>query len=380
MYSLFDYGEMLADHRRCSAYSKAISASVHSGDAVLEIGCGPGLFSLLACRAGARRVYAIDSEEIVHHARELAAANGFADRMEFLQSDSRKVQLPEPMNVIISDVRGSLPLFSHAIASIEDARRRFLCPGGIVIPARDTLKAAIINAAEYYSRLTLPWRACESGIDLSRSLLLILNGCYTTNFTADQVLTECKSWGVLDYQSGVAANAAAELCFEVPQAGTGHGICVWFETELADGIGFSTAPSGARSVYGQRFFPWPQAVSLEVGQEIEVSLHANLVDDDYIWRWETKMAGNGKDADRFFQQSTFQGANFTPQSLRRRAADFVPFLSGEGEANRWMLQAIDGKSSLQEIAQAAAKKFPQIFPRWEDALHRAAELAAQFSR
>ncbi len=224
---------------------------------MLEIGCGPGLFSLLACRAGARRVYAIDSEEIVHHARELAAANGFADRMEFLQSDSRKVQLPEPMNVIISDVRGSLPLFSHAIASIEDARRRFLCPGGIVIPARDTLKAAIINAAEYYSRLTLPWRACESGIDLSRSRLLILNGCYTTNFTADQVLTECKSWGVLDYQSGVAANAAAELCFEVPQAGTGHGICVWFETELADGIGFSTAPSGARSVYGQRFFPWP---------------------------------------------------------------------------------------------------------------------------
>jgi hypothetical protein len=104
------------------------------------------------------------------------------------------------------------------------------------------------------------------------------------------------------------------------------------------------------------------------------------VDDDYIWRWETKMAGNGKDADRFFQQSTFQGANFTPQSLRRRASDFVPSLSEEGQANRWMLQAIDGKASLQEIAQAAAKKFPQMFPRWEDALHRAAELAAQFSR
>ena len=88
MYSLFDYGEMLADTRRCEAYSKAISASVRPGDTVLEIGCGPGLFSLLACRAGARKVYAIDSEEIVHHARELAVDNGFADRMEFLHSDS----------------------------------------------------------------------------------------------------------------------------------------------------------------------------------------------------------------------------------------------------------------------------------------------------
>jgi hypothetical protein len=104
------------------------------------------------------------------------------------------------------------------------------------------------------------------------------------------------------------------------------------------------------------------------------------VGDDYIWRWETKVVGKATNADRCFQQSTFQGANFTPQSLRRRAADFVPSLSEEGQANRWMLQAIDGKASLQEIAQAAAKKFPQIFPRWEDALHRAAELATQFSR
>jgi protein arginine N-methyltransferase 1 len=159
-----------------------------------------------------------------------------------------------------------------------------------------------------------------------------------------------------------------------------HGLCLWFETELIDGIGFSSGPCSQKTVYGQVFLPWLEPVPVEQGQEIFVSLHADLVGDDYIWRWETKIRSNGKVADRFFQQSTFQGANFTQQSLRRRAGDFVPSLSGEGQANRWMLQAIDGKTSLQEIAQTAAKKFPQIFPRWEDALHRAAELAAQFSR
>jgi type I protein arginine methyltransferase len=379
MYSLFDYGEMLADSWRCRAYSEAISASVRPGDTVLEIGCGPGLFSLLACRAGARRVYAIDSEEIVHHARELAAANGFADRIEFLHSDSRKVKLPEQMNVIISDIRGSLPLFNHAAASIEDARQRFLSPGGIMIPERDILKAAIIDAAEYYSRLTLPWRSCESGIDLSHSLLLILNGCYTTNFTADQLLTESESWWVLDYQSGAAANAAADLCFKVAQAGTAHGICVWFETELFDGIGFSTAPSGTRGVYGQRFFPWPQTVALKAGQEVQVRLGADLVGEDYVWRWETEITPPAG-APLHFRQSTFQGADFTPAALRCRAADFVPALSEGGQVDRWLLQAMDGKTSLQQIAQAAAHRFPSIFPRWEDALHRAAALASQFSR
>lgn len=379
MYSLFDYGEMLADSRRCEAYSKAISASVRPGDTVLEIGCGPGSFSLLACRAGARKVYAIDSEEIVHHARELAVDNGFADRMEFLYSDSRKVNLPERMNVIISDVRGSLPLFNHAAASIDDARQRFLSPGGIMIPGRDILKAAIIDATEYYSRLTSPWRACDSGIDLSRSLLLILNGCYTTNFNADQLLTESKSWWVLDYHSGAAANAAADLCFKVAQAGTAHGICVWFETELFDGIGFSTAPSATRGVYGQRFFPWPQTVELEACQEIQLRLGADLVGEDYVWRWETKIT-KSSGADLHFQQSTFQGADFTPATLRCRSGDFVPSLSEQGRADRWLLQAMDGKASLQQMAQEVARCFPTIFPRWEDALRRAADLARQFSR
>src|SRR5437879_9036740 len=109
MYSLQVYGAMIADSNRFEAYRKAIAKTVRSGDTVLEIGCGPGLFSLLACRLGARKVYAIDLDEIVHHAAELAAANGCADRLEFLHSDSRKVQLPEQMNVIISDVRGSVP-------------------------------------------------------------------------------------------------------------------------------------------------------------------------------------------------------------------------------------------------------------------------------
>lgn len=380
MYSLRDYGDMIADRERFEGYRKAISKTVRPGDVVLEIGCGPGVFALLACYAGALKVYAIESDEIVHHARELVAANGLTERFEFLHGDSRKVQLSERVDVIISDLRGSLPFFDHAITSVEDARNRFLAPQGTMIPGRDILKASIIDASEYYALLISPWQTLESGVDLSLSRELILNGCYTANFKADQLLTEPQDWCFLDYRAGAKASCAADLIFKAARTGTAHGICVWFETELADGIGFSTAPNDTRSVYGQCFFPWPQAVLLEIGQEIHVSLHANLVGDDYIWRWETRIPGNGKDPDRFFQQSTFQGANFTPQSLRRRAADFVPSLSEEGQANRWMLQAIDGKTSLQDIAQAAAKKFPQIFPRWEDALHRAAELAIQFSR
>jgi SAM-dependent methyltransferase len=380
MYSLRDYGEMIADRERFEAYSKAIAKAVRLGDAVLEIGCGPGVFAFLACQAGARKVYAIDTEEVVYFARELAVANGFAERMEFIQSDSRKAQLPERVNVIVSDIRGSLPFFGHAVASIDDARKRLLAPGGRLIPWRDTLKAAVIEAGDFYSKLVSPWQQPAPALRLSLSLPLLLNGSYTSHFGCDQLLTAAQTWAVLDYSTGVQTCAAADLDFSVTQAGTAHGICLWFETELLEGIGFSSGPGSRNTVYGQVLLPWLEAVPVQTGQKIFVTLQANLVGEEYVWRWETKISPNAKGPGRCFQQSTFLGTNLTRESLRRRAANFVPSLSEEGRADRWLLQAMDGKTSLQQMAQAAAEEFPRIFPRWEDALRRAAELAAQFSR
>ena len=371
---------MTADRERFKAYSQAIKQAVRPGDSVLEIGCGPGLFALLACQAGARRVYAIDSEEIVHFARELAGANGFSDRMEFIQSDSRKLQLPERVNIIVSDIRGTLPFFGHSISAIEDARKRLLAPNGLLIPQRDTLKAAVIEADDFYSKLVSPWLGPTPDLNLSLSVPLLLNGCYKARFFNDQLLTAALTWTVLDYSVGADPGAAADLDFAVTRPGIAHGVCLWFEAELLDGIRFSSGPGPQRTVYGQLFLPWLEPVRVEQGQRILVSLHANLVGEEYVWRWETKVCGSKNNPSRHFQQSTFQGANFTPRSLRRRAADFVPLLSEEGRADSWLLQAMDGKTSLQVMAQAAAQRFPAIFPRWEDALRRAADLAQQFSR
>jgi len=380
MYSLEDYGGMIADTHRIGAYAKAIAAAVRPGDVVAEIGCGPGVFSLFACRAGAKRVYAIDKDPIVGLSRQLAAANGFANQMQCLQHDSRSVELPERVNVIVSDIRGVLPFYGNAIRLMEDARLRFLRPRGVSIPQRDILMAAVIEAGEFYSAILSPWRDSVSLIDFSPAVPLILHGFYSSKFKPEQLLTTPQSWCVLDYAAGAPVRAAARLSFQAKREGTGHGICLWFETQLFEDIGYSSGPDGAATIYRQMFLPWLDAVRVTHGQTIEVRLQADLVASDYIWRWETKIYGNSMEVQHHFQQSTFQGAQFSGDSLLCCAADFVPSLSATGHADRWLLQAMDGKTSLQEMAQAAAKKFPQIFPRCEDALNRTAELAAKFSR
>ena len=94
-YNLKSYGEMIADRVRTGAYIEALRRAVGPGSVVVNIGTGAGYFALLACKFGAGRVYAIEPSDAIQVAHELAAANGLADRIQFFQELSTRVQLPK---------------------------------------------------------------------------------------------------------------------------------------------------------------------------------------------------------------------------------------------------------------------------------------------
>lgn len=125
---------MIADKGRMDAYVKGLRQAVKPDSVVVDIGTGTGIFALLACQFGAKKVYAIEPSDAIQVAREIAKSNGYADRIEFIQKLSTQVNLPELADVIISDIRGMLPLFQQHIPAIADARTRLLAEGGILIP------------------------------------------------------------------------------------------------------------------------------------------------------------------------------------------------------------------------------------------------------
>lgn len=371
---------MIGDSARFNAYANAISRSVRAGDVVAEIGCGPALFSLLGCRAGAKCVYAIETEDIIDVARQIAAANGFADRIQFFQDDSRKVELPERVNAIVSDIRGVLPLFDGALASLQDAKKRFLAPNGIMIPRRDVLKAAIIEAEKAYLRLASPWKTCVPQVELAIPLQLALNTAHSITVNVEQLISEPEEVCTLDYMGNPGPDVLGKLAFRAKRNGTAHGICLWFETELYQDIGFSSGPESPVTIYGQLFLPWLEPVVIEEGQAILVDLQANQVGKDYLWRWETEVPGANGGKRAHFRQSSFVGAIVSSRTLRRHATDHIPVLTAEGEAERFLLEAMDGRASLEEIAKNAAERFPKVYCSHEDAFERASELARKFSR
>ena len=379
-YSLDQFGRMLSDKVRMDAYSAAIVRAVRPGDAVVDLGCGPGVFALLACKAGARAVYAIDTNGAVEFGRHLAAVNGYSDRIHFMRGDSRQMHLPERVDVIVSDVRGVLPLFSQAVGTLEDARVRFLAEGGRLIPQRDVLCVAVVQLSKPYEQLTTGWESAGQQIDLSSGLPLILNSIYRQKLQPEHLLSEARQWHTLNYDTGAKTSAQARIELPILRGDVGHGLGIWFQTVLTDDIGYSSGPINAENIYGQTFLPWLEPVALQEGDVCCVDLRAHLVGNSYVWQWETNIPAAARREQVHFRQSSFYGSLFPASLLQKRAVDFVPVLNEFGQAERWILQAMDGKRPLHEIAAEAARLYPHIFRREEEAFNQVAEIAEKFSR
>ena len=379
MYSLDGYGQMIADKVRTGAYAQALRRAVGPGTTVLDLGAGTGIFSLLACQYGARKVYAVETGDAITIAQRIAQANGFADRIEFIQGESTGISLPERVDVIVSDMHGTLPLFDTNVVSILDARRRMLAPGGILIPQQESLWTAVVEAPEDYDRLASPWTRDSFDLDMEAARQAATNCVRTAVVARDQLLSEPQCWAVLDYATLESPSLSATILFRAARAGIAHGLILWFDSVLADGIELSNAPGKPKLVYGSFFLPWTAAVPLEPGEEIKVRLRADFTGADYLWTWESEITGNGGAAiNPHFRQSTFWGSPLSPARLRRRSSTYRPALALDGQVDAVILGAMNGATSLEDIARAVMARFPARFRSFGEALARVGDLSETY--
>jgi protein arginine N-methyltransferase 1 len=370
---------MIVDCTR-QAYAWALQNAIRPDSVVLDVGTGTGFFALLACSFGARKVYAIEHSTVIQVAREIAAANGFENRIEFLQGLSTEISLPESVDVIVSDIRGSLPLFRQCPSALIDARRRFLAPGGRMIPNCETLWAAVVEAEETYKGFTQPWDDTIHGIRMDAARRFALNTWGNARVKPEQLLVEPMQWASLGYLNLESPDVGARLEFVTKRDGVGHGLSVWFDAVMADGIAFSNAPGAPETIYGRRFYPWTRPVELRAGDLVIVDLRAQLVGENYIWSWNTEVrspepSGTLK---AVFRQSTFAGQPFSPEYLRRRSANHVPESTEEVRMDRFILELADGSRSLGDIAARLQERFPDRFLKTGEALSKAADVLEKY--
>jgi protein arginine N-methyltransferase 1 len=317
-------------------------------------------------------------------AREIAAANGCADRIEFIQAMSTEVTLPERAEVIVSDLGDMLPWFRQHIPSIADARRRFLAAGGVLIPQRDVAWAAVVEVRDLYARRTGAWVDNGFDLDMDAARRLIVNSWNHGRVAEENLLTAPKRWATLDYAVVDDPDVRARVSWTVTRSGTGHGLAAGFDRTVFNGVHISNAPDAPDVirpvVYGTVFLPWPTPVTLQAGDVVTVDLEAKLIHHDYIWNWKTRVSDqepSGADKANFIQ-STFFGAPLSPATLQTRSGSHTTTLSEDGRIARFVLESMNDGISLGEIAQLVSIEFSARFPRPQDALSHVADLSRQY--
>jgi protein arginine N-methyltransferase 1 len=373
---------MILDVTRINAYADALRKVTNPDTVVVDIGAGTGIFALLACQFGARHVYAIEPSDIIQLAKELALENKCAGRITFLQGQSTEVALPEKAHVIVSDIRGVLPFFQTHIPSIIDARQRFLADGGVLIPECDILWLAVTHSPDQYASHTKPWEENPQEIRMDAARRMSINTWSKGKPREEDLLTEPVSWSRLDYLTVTEPDVRAEITSDVVRSGIAHGLTVWFDTILSGGRGLSNAPGQPETVYSSGFLPFSEPIPVERSDTVKIVLQADLVVDEYVWRWSTLVRGGGSSpqikAD--FRQSTLYGTLMSMSRLRKAAADHVPILDEEGQVERMVLTLMDGVRSLSEIARQLTNLFPRRYKNWLDALPEVGRISQQFSQ
>ena len=372
---------MIADHGRMDPYVEALRRTIRPESIVLDLGAGLGAFAILACRMGARRVYAVEPSEVLDVAREVASANGCGERIEFFQQTSDTLVLPERATIIVSDLRGALPLFEHHLPSIIDARERLLEPGGVLIPQRDVIHAVLCEQGDTQRRFTDPWEANKYELDLSAAKPLIRNMWRTDRLDDVRVLADAQPCLTLDYEAIDTPHARGEVEWQVRQTGTAHGFGLWFETTLVPGVAFSNALGSPVAAYRHAFFPFKEPVEVKPGDLVSIALRADLVGGEYVWRWRTRFldANAGRRLAAEFDQSTLLSVPWTLEQVRRTAPSFVPTLGEDGHIDRMILDDLLEGRPLGEAAEHAAEAYSHRFRNAEDALARVVRLAEKYA-
>jgi protein arginine N-methyltransferase 1 len=280
--SSFDYHHsMLEDRERTEAFLKAILSVVRPDDVVLDIGCGTGVLSLFAALAGARVVYAVEQEPVIHVAESIAAANGLSDRITFLEGSSRDLDLPEKADVLISETIGNVAFDEGILTWVSDAVDRLLVPDARIVPRTLRLVVALVEAPRTYAEMDR-WTKPLMTFDFGPLWEVGVNNMHWVELSPVALLTEPLPIFTVDLAGGAPMELAAIDRLVAARNGTVHGIGAWFEANLADGISLSNAPPKAES-WQQGLLPLASPIEVAAGQAVD--LEVGVLRGGKEWRW-----------------------------------------------------------------------------------------------
>ncbi len=300
MYTEFEiHRTMIRDRVRTDAFRRGIEAMVRPGDVVLDVGAGSGILSVFAARAGAARVYAVEATSIAVLAQQLAIANGVADVVQVIQGDVTDVELPERVDVIVSEWLGGFGIDEGMLPPLIAARDRWLRPGGVMIPHTVTAWTALVHDP-YLAETVEFLQADPYGLQLQDLVEKTVNEIsYSGGFRHlsedDRMSEAAQLWttdaNVISLEQARAPHEA-ERPLAIADPGTANALAIWFSAEISPGVTLSVGPGDPPTHWGMTTAPLLSPIELSPGAIVRARIRTVLARPDGTWTsWAIAMPG-----------------------------------------------------------------------------------------
>ena len=159
VFTPYEIKDCFFDRERTLNLKRAIDKIVKEGDIVLEAGGGTGVLSMFALMAGAKHAYIVElSGRFTNVIREIAERNGLSDRITVINGDATETDIPEDVDVYISELLCT-GLFNEPQVQAYNNLRRFFKKDVTCIPSEVTSHLAFAEAEQMVYGLDI---ACDS--------------------------------------------------------------------------------------------------------------------------------------------------------------------------------------------------------------------------
>uniref|UniRef100_UPI0037E8229E protein arginine N-methyltransferase 2 n=1 Tax=Semicossyphus pulcher TaxID=241346 RepID=UPI0037E8229E len=270
--------EMLSDKSRTEAYRQVIlsnSASLRN-KVVMDLGCGTGIISLFCAQlAQPSLVYAVEASSMADYTRQLVKQNSCEEVVTVLQARAEEIELPEQVDVLVSEWMGNCLLFEFMVESVLLARDRWLREGGVMWPSSAALTLVPCQAHSYYAEKMSFWER-PYGLDFTPLQPLAQQEFFTKpkfshliepddclSAPCDVICLDMYTLQVKDLEE-----IQAKFHFDVEKPGVFHGFTAWFTVHFESletggaAVELNTGPNSEPTHWKQTLFMLDRPVSV----------------------------------------------------------------------------------------------------------------------
>lgn len=353
---LLEHLSYVSDTQRTHLFQQAVARTVRLTDHVLDLGCGVGIWGMLCLRAGAARVTALDKTAVTELASQTFARVEHGARVDIVQGVANRIALPEPVDLIICDHVGYFALDYRILGLLQDARARFLKPGGRILPAAVRLFLAPIGSEECANK-AFAWTKPGIPQELHWIAGHAVNEKYAVSLKPEDVLGTFSDLGEIDFLVEERTFFSWKTEMTITRGGEMHGLGGWFDCRLCEGVAMTNSPLVSERINRhQALFPIEEPLQVAPGDVIRASLAMRPDESSFAWTVEHVPSG------RRFRHGTLKSEVFNKSDLLRSRPDHVPVPTATARAGQIVMGYCDGKRTAAEIGAAVLADHPDLFP------------------